>query len=75
MIIDWDEVDKMTGYLRTVSEAEKIKLESEITINKVSQCLKNTSNNGPPRAGGFSGKFYKVFWCYLKSMVLGAMHQ
>ena len=75
VVIDWDEIKKMTSHLKTMSEAEKIKLESEITINEVSQCLKNTRNNVAPGTGGFSGTFYKVFWCYLKYVVLGAMHQ
>ena len=34
--------------------------------------LKNTGNNVAP--GGFTGAFYKVFWCLLKRVVLGAMH-
>ena len=75
VVIDRDEIKKMTGHLKTISEAKKVKLESEITINEVSQCLKNTRNNVAPGSLGFSGAFFKVFWCYIKYVVLGAIHQ
>ena len=61
MVIDWDKIKKMTGHLRTISEAEKTKLELEITMSGVSQCLKSIPNNVAPGSGGFSGAFYKVF--------------
>ena len=28
-----------------------------------------------PGAGGFTGSFYKVFWCYIKWIVLGTIHK
>ena len=34
-----------------------------------------TRNNVAPGFGGFMGAFYKMFWCYLKHIVLGAIHQ
>ena len=56
-------------------EAEKAELERKITLDEISKSLKNTGNNIAPGAGGFSGAFYKVFWCYLKQEVLGTIHQ
>ena len=32
-------------------------------------------NNVIPGCGGFSGTFNKVFGCYIKNVVLGAIHQ
>ena len=65
----------MTGHVKMISEAEKAKLELEITMTKVSRCLKDTRNNVAQGSRGFSSAFYKVFWCYLKQVVLGAIHQ
>ena len=44
-------------------------------MEEVSKTLKNTRNNVAPGVGGFTGAFYKVFWCFLKQIVLGAMHE
>ena len=37
--------------------------------------MKNTRNNVAPGAGGFTGAFYKVFWKFLRMIVLGAVHE
>ena len=60
---------------RKISEDENCKLEEKITIEEVGKTLRNTRNNVAPGAGGFSGSFYKVFWCLLKFIVLGAIHE
>ena len=44
-------------------------------MQEVSTCLRNTRNNVTPGCGGFTGAFYKVFWCYLKNVVLGAIYK
>ena len=44
-------------------------------MEEVSRTLKNTKNNVAPGAGGFSGSFYKVFWCVMKFIVLRAIHE
>ena len=44
-------------------------------MDEISGTLKNTRNNVAPGAGGFTGAFYKVFWKYLKTIVLGAVHE
>ena len=49
------------------------KLECEITEREVTITLKNTKNNVDPGPGGFGGSFYKVFWKYLKKIVVGAI--
>ena len=49
------------------------KLECEITEEEVSLTLKNTNNNVAPGPGGFGGAFYKVFWRYLKKIVVNAI--
>ena len=45
------------------------------TMEEFSNTLKNTKNNVAPGGGGFTGSFYKVFWCYIKKIVLGAIHE
>ena len=44
-------------------------------MEEVSKCPMKTRNNVAPRFGRFTGAFYKVFWCYLKHIVLRAIHQ
>ena len=51
------------------------RLECEITEDEVSVTLKNTKNNMAPGPGGFGGAFYKVFWKYLKCIVMGAIKE
>ena len=67
--VDLEEIKRMTGHMKTISDVEKAKLEIQIIISDVSQCLKNTRNNVAPGSGGFSGAFGKVFWRYLKKVV------
>ena len=74
-VIDEKDTLEMTGQVKKISEAEKENLEKTITMEEVSKTLKNTRNNIAPGVGGFTGAFYKVFWCFLKQIVLGAMHE
>ena len=54
------------GEIKGISKDDRCSLEKEITMEEVSNTLKNTKNNVAPGAGGFTGSFYKVFWCFLK---------
>ena len=65
----------MTGPIKMISEHNRAKLDSILTLDEVSKTLRNTFNNVAPGAGGFIGAFYKVFWCLLKRVVLGAKHE
>ena len=49
--------------MKKISEEESCQLEKKITMEEVSRTLKNTKNNVAPGAVGFTGSFYKVFWC------------
>ena len=49
------------------------KLERKITEEEVSVTLLHTKNNVAPGPGGFGGSFYKLFWKYLKRVVVGAI--
>ena len=55
---------KRIGEVKGISEDDRCNLEKEITMEEVSNTLKNTKNNVAPGAGGFTGLFYKVFWCF-----------
>ena len=57
VVMDWDEIKRMTGHVKMIFEAENIELESDIKMCEVSQCLKNTQNNVAPGSGGFSSPF------------------
>ena len=73
--ITTDEIRNLTGHIKKISNAEKARLEHNIQMDELSKCLKNTRNNIAPVCGGFLGAFYKVFWCFLKNVFLGAVHQ
>ena len=53
------------GEVKKISEEENCQLEKKIMMEEVSNTVKNTKNNVAPGAGGFTGSFYKVFWCYI----------
>ena len=65
--------------LKNIDNLTKIKLEDcrklkcEITEGEVTVTLKNTKNSMAPSRGSFGGSFYKVFWKYLKKIVVGAI--
>ena len=54
------------GDVRKISEEESCRLKEKITMEEVGKTLRNTKNNIAPGAGGFSGSFYRVFWCLIK---------
>ena len=65
-VIHKEDILKMTGHVKRVSEANKEGLEKTITMEEVSKTLKNTRNNVALRVGGFTGAFYKVFLMFFK---------
>ena len=70
-----EEILEKIREVKMISEEENCQLERKITMGEVSNTLKNTKNNIAPGAGGFMGSFYKVFWCYVKWIVLGTIHK
>ena len=50
-------------------------MDRRISEDEVSNTLKNTRNNVAPGSGGFGGNFYKVFWKFLKTIVVGAINE
>ena len=75
VVVSTDEIRNVTGHIKKISNEEKPELEQKITIEELSKCLNNNRNNVAQGCGGFSGALYKVFWCFLKYVVLGAIHQ
>ena len=73
--IDKEEITRLTGNMKKISQIERDKLDEKITMKEVSTCLKNTRNHVASGCGGFSDAFYKVFWCYIKNVVLVTIHQ
>ena len=45
------------GEVKGINENDKCQLEKDITMEEVSNTLKNTRNNVAPGAGGFTGSF------------------
>ena len=70
-----EEVLKYIKEIKKVSEDDKVRMEAEITEEEVGRSLKNTRNNLSPGHGGYSGDFYKVFWFYLKTIVVNAIRE
>ena len=61
--------------MKRISDDERYNLEERITLEEVSKTLRSTRNDVAPGAGGFSVSFYKVFWCLIKHIVVGAIHE
>ena len=74
-IIYKGEILERIGDVKQISKHDKENLEQKISMEEVSNTLKNTRNNVAPGAGGFTGAFYKVFWKFLKVIVLEAIHE
>ena len=47
--------------MKGISEDDKCQSEKNITMEEVSNTLKNTKNNVAPGAGGFTGPFIRSF--------------
>ena len=70
-----EEVLKYIKEIKKVSEGDKVRMEAEITEEEVGRSLKNKRNNSSPGHGRYSSDFYKVFWYYLKTIVVNAIRE
>ena len=61
--------------IKQVSEDDRVWMDVKITEEEVGETLKSTKNNIAPGHGGFSGSFYKVFWKFLKNIVVNAINE
>ena len=73
--VEKEEILRNIEVLTKLEQEDSRGLECEITEGEVSVILKNTENNVAPGLGGFGGAFYKVFWRYLKWIVVGAIKE
>ena len=73
--VDKETIIRNIETMTKVDEESIERLDNEITEEEVSCTLKNTKNNVAPGPGGFGGAFYKVFWKYLKQIVVGAIKE
>ena len=73
--INRDEIIKSIETVTKIDKEDVKRLELEITEGEVSSTLKVTKNNVAPGPGGFGGAFYKMFWKYLKYIVVGAIRE
>ena len=69
-IIDKNEILERIGDVKQITKHDKENLDKKISMEEVSNTLKNTRNNVALCAGGLTGAFYKVFWKFLKEIVL-----
>ena len=73
--VNKEEILRNIEVLTKLEQEDSRGLECEITEGEVSVTLKNTKNNVAPGLGGFGGAIYKVFWKYLKWIVVGAIKE
>ena len=73
--VDKEEILQSIEDLTKLETEDRRKLQCEITEVKVSVILRNTKKNVAPGPCGFGGSFYKVFWKYLKWIVMGAIKE
>ena len=74
-MVDKEEILQSIDSLTEMDPEDNQKLECGITEEEVLLTLKNTKNNVVPGPGGFGGAFYKVFWKYLKKIVVNAIEE
>ena len=70
-----EEVLKYIKSIKKVNEDDRERMEAEITEEEVGRSLKNTRNNLSPGHGGFGSDFYKIFWYFLKTVVVNAIRE
>ena len=73
--INKEEVLKNIASIKKVSEDDRLLMDGKISEEEVGRTLKNTRNNIAPGYGGFGGNFYKVFWKFLKKIVVNAINE
>ena len=73
--VDSEEILESIEEMKKVSLDDKSRLEWKITGEDVSITLKQTRNNVAPGPGHFGGSFYKVFWKFLKNIVINAINE
>ena len=73
--VNTEEILESIAELKKVSLDDKSRLEQKVTGEEVSNTLRQTRNNVAPGPGGFGGSFYKVFWKYLKKIVVNAINE
>ena len=61
--------------LHKLSVADAESLEGLLTVNEISNSLKQMKNNKCPGIDGFPSEFFKVFWGKLKYFVLRALNE
>ena len=69
-----DKILENIAELKKLCLDDKSRLEVKITREEVCNTLKQTCINVDPGPGGFGGAFYKVFWKFLKNVVIGSIN-
>ena len=73
--INKEEVLRNIASIKKVSEDDRLRMDVRISEEEVGSTLKNTRNNIAPGHGGFGGYFYKMFWKFLKKIVVNAINE
>ena len=60
--------------IKKITTKEATNLEGYLTVQELSEALKNTKNNKTPGLDGFPAEFFKVFWMSLKVCVTRAIN-
>ena len=60
--------------IKQITNKEAATLEGYLTVQEISEALKNTKNNKTPGLDGFPAEFFKVFWKSLKVSVTKAIN-
>lgn len=68
------EISNLIHSIPKLSEPEQNSLEGEITLEEATNALKNMSNKKSPGSDGFTVEFFKVFWKYLKKIVIRSLN-
>ncbi|MCU7951730.1 MAG: reverse transcriptase family protein, partial [gamma proteobacterium symbiont of Bathyaustriella thionipta] len=61
-------------HMKTITDEQANKLEGILTLEEISDTLKNMKNGKSPGLSGFSAEFFKVFWAQLGIFILRSLN-
>lgn len=74
---DLEEIDLneyVGNNMKTITDEQANKLEGFLTLQEISDTLKNMKNGKSPGLSGFSAEFFKVFWKQLGAFILRSLN-
>ena len=73
--VDNIDISNLVNNLPKMDDRTADQLEGELTLEEISEALKDMKNNKSPGSDGFPSEFFKVFWRQLGPFVLRSLNE